>query len=82
MVGGDPGTPGHGYGRLGGRSSRFYVASAVILLAAIFLLQNAQEVTVDFLFASTTAPLIFALLFAFALGFAAGWLVPHLRRRR
>ncbi len=35
-----------------------------MILAAIFILQNSQEVTVDFLFTTTEAPLIFALLFA------------------
>ena len=73
---------GTGRGGIGGRSPRFWLASFVVLIAAIFLLQNAQEVTVDFLFASTKAPLIFALLIAFGLGVAVGWLVPHLRRHR
>ena len=48
---------------------RLYVAIGAVILAAIFILQNSQEVTVDFLFASTTeTPLIFALLLAAVLG--------------
>ena len=53
-----------------------------ILLLAIFVLQNAQKVTVDFLFVETETPLIFALLIAGALGALIGWAWPHVRRGR
>jgi uncharacterized integral membrane protein len=53
-----------------------------VLILAIFIAQNSQEVEVDFLFVETTTPLIFALLIATALGALIGWLGPRLRRDR
>ena len=50
------------------------------LFAAIFILQNSKEVTVDFLFASITAPLIFALLLAAVLGLLIGLLIGRTGR--
>ena len=41
----------------GGRGSDIVVA--LIVLAAIFILQNTQEVKVTFFFSTTTIPLIF-----------------------
>ena len=58
------------------------MAIAAIVLAAIFILQNSQEVTVDFLFTTTEAPLVFALLFAALLGFIIGLALPRFRRPR
>jgi uncharacterized integral membrane protein len=55
------------------------VAGALLL---ILVLQNLQEVRVDFLFIHTTIPLIFALLIAGALGALIGWATPHIRRGR
>ena len=52
------------------------------VVAAIFILQNSQEVTVDFLFTTTEAPLIFALLFAAILGFLIGLALPRFRGSR
>jgi uncharacterized integral membrane protein len=52
------------------------------LLLAILILQNLQDVRVDFLFIHTTIPLIFALLIAGALGALIGWAAPHIRRGR
>jgi uncharacterized integral membrane protein len=65
----------------GGRGARFYLLVAAIVLGAIFLLQNAQKVQVDFLFSSTDTPLIFALLIAGLLGFVIGLALPRFRRR-
>lgn len=56
------------------------MAAAVLLV--VFVAQNSQEVTVDFLFTTTETPLIFALLIAGALGALIGWLAPILRRGR
>jgi uncharacterized integral membrane protein len=53
-----------------------------VIVAAIFILQNSQEVTVDFLFTTTEAPLIFALLFAAILGFLIGLALPRFRGSR
>jgi uncharacterized integral membrane protein len=53
---------------------------AAVILVAIFILQNSQEVNVEFFFATIEAPLIFALLFAALLGLAVGVLMPRGRR--
>jgi uncharacterized integral membrane protein len=67
----------------GGRQSwRLWVAVGAIVLAAIFILQNSQDVTVDFLFTTAEAPLVFALLFAMALGFVIGLALPRFRQPR
>jgi uncharacterized integral membrane protein len=64
------------------RSWRFYAAIAAAVLALILILQNSQDVEVNFLFATTNAPLFLILLLTFALGVLAGWLWPHVRRGR
>jgi len=46
------------------RGLRFYFTIALIVLAAIFILQTTQHVTVEFFFSTTEIPLIFALLLA------------------
>jgi uncharacterized integral membrane protein len=61
---------------------RTWVLGIAILLLLIFIAQNAQKVTVDFLFVETETPLIFALLIAGALGALIGWAWPHVRRGR
>jgi uncharacterized integral membrane protein len=65
-----------------GRGWRFYVAAVAALLLAILIVQNAQKVTVDFLFVETQTPLIVALVVAGALGALIGWALPHVRRSR
>jgi uncharacterized integral membrane protein len=52
------------------------------VLLLIFIFENSQTVKVKFIFASTSTPLIFALLISAALGVAVGWLLPRLRRAR
>lgn len=66
----------------GHQSWRLWLAIGAIVVAAIFILQNSQDVTVDFLFTTAEAPLIFALLFATALGFLIGLALPRFRRPR
>jgi len=63
-------------------SWRPWVLGIAVLLLLIVILQNAQEVRVDFLFVNTTTPLIFALAIAGLLGAVIGWLAPHVRRGR
>ena len=65
-----------------GRSWRFYVLIAAIVVLAIFVLLNSQEVEVDFVVGQTNGPLIVALLLAGALGALIGWALPHVRRSR
>lgn len=62
------------------RSARFYIWIAVIVITAIFILQNSQKVKVKFFFSTTTMPLIFALLIAAVLGFIIGLALPRFRR--
>lgn len=71
----DPGAPREG---VNWRRWAFGIAAAVF---AIFVIQNSQTVRVEFLFTQTDTPLIFALLFAGALGALIGWAAPRLRRR-
>jgi uncharacterized integral membrane protein len=63
------------------RGARFYVTVAALVLAAIFILQNTQQVKVKFFFSTSTIPLIFALLLAAVLGFIIGLALPRFRRR-
>jgi uncharacterized integral membrane protein len=70
--------------RTGGRKqrgARFYVLVAVIVVTAVFILQNTQKVQVKFFFSTTSLPLIFALLLAAVLGFIIGLALPRFRRR-
>ncbi len=59
---------------------RLYIAIAVVILTAIFILQNSQKVRVEFFFSETDTPLIFALLLAAVLGFIIGLALPRFRR--
>jgi uncharacterized integral membrane protein len=65
-----------------GRGWRLYVLGVAAIVLLIFVVQNSQKVTVDFLFTETETPLIFALLIAGALGALIGWAWPHVRRGR
>jgi uncharacterized integral membrane protein len=65
------------------RSSwKLWVLSVAGLLLAILVVQNSQDVPIDFLFVDVETPLIFALLIAGVLGFLIGWLAPIVRRDR
>lgn len=64
------------------RSWRFYAASALSVLALIFVIQNTEETNVTFLFAQTRLPLFFALIIAILLGALIGWLAPRVRGQR
>ena len=65
-----------------GRGWRFWTLIVAGFLLLILVLQNAQEVELDFLFIHTTTPLIVALLIAGGLGALIGWALPHVRRSR
>lgn len=75
-AGTSPGTTG------GSPRWRLYVAIGAVILAAIFILQNSQEVSVDFIVTTTETPLVFALLFAAILGFIIGLALPRFRQPR
>jgi uncharacterized integral membrane protein len=59
-----------------------WVAGIAAVLLLILIVQNSQKVEVNFFFASTETPLVFALLIAGALGALIGWLAPRVRGRR
>ena len=65
-----------------GRGWRFYLLLTAGFLLLILIVQNAQKVTVDFLFVETETPLIVALVIAGGLGALIGWALPHVRRSR
>jgi uncharacterized integral membrane protein len=59
---------------------RMWSVAALALLALIVALQNSQEVRIDVLFLTVSAPLIVILLVAIAVGALIGWAAPVLRR--
>ncbi len=65
-----------------GHGLRYYLAILAIVLFAIFVLQNSQDVEINILFVKTTTPLFLAILIAGALGAVIGWALPYLRRGR
>ncbi|MGI8461614.1 MAG: lipopolysaccharide assembly protein LapA domain-containing protein [Solirubrobacterales bacterium] len=65
-----------------GSNWKLWAFAIAALLLLIVVVQNSQEVPVDFLFVETTMPLIFGLLAAGILGFVIGWLAPLVRRGR
>ena len=66
----------------GSRNWGLWLWGAIVLIGIIFIAQNAQKVEVDFIFADTKTPLIFALLIAALLGFVIGLGLPRFRRGR
>ena len=77
MANGEQGGDGGG----GGANVKRWAIIALLVILAIFVLQNAQKVKIDFLFfTSTTTPLIIALLFAALLGAVIGWLAGRAGR--
>jgi uncharacterized integral membrane protein len=62
-----------------GRGWRFYLAIAAVVLLAIFVIQNSQDVRIEFLFTTTDTPLFLGLLIAGLLGAVIGWAAPRLR---
>jgi uncharacterized integral membrane protein len=61
---------------------RAWIVGALVVLVVIVALQNSQDVKVDVLFITTTAPLIVALLVAVAIGAVIGYVGPVVRRHR
>jgi uncharacterized integral membrane protein len=75
----DPTKPQRGGGD---RSWKLWAGVIALIVLIIFVVQNSQEVEVDFLFTTTSTPLIFALVFAGVLGALVGWLLPRVLRGR
>jgi uncharacterized integral membrane protein len=65
-----------------GTNWRRWALLVALVVLIVFVIQNSQEVSVDFLFTTTETPLIFALLIAGVLGALIGWLTPRVRRHR
>lgn len=74
---GQPGKPERGR-----PAWRGWAIGAVGLVLIVFIAQNSQKVEVDFIVATTSTPLVFALLIATMLGTLIGWLAPRLRRHK
>jgi uncharacterized integral membrane protein len=73
-------SPTEGLPRKEGRGWRFWLLVAAGVLLAIFVIQNSQDVEVEFLFTTTDTPLFLALLLAGGLGAVIGWAAPRIRR--
>ena len=61
---------------------RAWMVGVLIALVVIVALQNSQDVKVDVLFITTTAPLILTLLIAVGIGAIIGYVGPLVRRHR
>lgn len=61
---------------------RAWMVGVLITLVAIVALQNSQNVDVDVLFITTSAPLIAVLLIAVAIGAVIGYVGPLIHRHR
>jgi lipopolysaccharide assembly protein A len=61
---------------------KLWAGLVALIILVVFVVQNSQEVEVDFLFTTTSTPLIFALLIAAVLGAVVAWLFPRVRRGR
>jgi uncharacterized integral membrane protein len=61
---------------------RAWTVGALVTLVVIVALQNSQDVKVDVLFITTTAPLIVTLLAAVGIGALIGYVAPLIRRHR
>ena len=62
-----------------GPSARFIVLGIVVVLIVLFVLQNTDEVKLDFLFLDGVFPLWTMLLVMAVLGFVGGWYVGRIR---
>jgi uncharacterized integral membrane protein len=61
---------------------RAWIVGALVALVVIVAIQNSQDVKVDVLFITTTAPLIVTLLVAVGIGAIIGYVGPLVRRHR
>lgn len=61
---------------------RAWIVGVLIAVVVFVGLQNSQDVKVDVLFITTTAPLIVTLLVAVAIGAVIGYVGPLIHRHR
>lgn len=61
------------------KSFKFWAAAAVVLLIAVFTLQNTKSFEMHFLVWSFTASGAFLVMAASVLGFAVGWVLRSAR---
>jgi uncharacterized integral membrane protein len=61
---------------------RAWMIGILVTLAVIVALQNSQDIDLDILFISTSAPLIVILLVFLAIGAVFGYVWPVIRRHR
>lgn len=64
-----------------GRTIRSLLLAAIGVLALVFVIQNDNKVEVSFVFTKVDVALVWALIVALLLGFAAGWLTKSFRNR-
>jgi uncharacterized integral membrane protein len=62
--------------------ARLIALCAIGLFLLLFIILNSHEVKVSFVILSARVPLVFALVLAIGLGFAAGWLVRGRRGKK
>ena len=65
-----------------GTSFGAIVAGIVAVAAVIFVFQNGEEASVNFLFFSATVPLSLVIIISMVLGAVLGWVLAYMRRRK
>jgi uncharacterized integral membrane protein len=65
-----------------GTSLGAIIAGVVAVAAVIFVFQNSEEASVDFLFFSATVPLSLVIVISMVLGAVLGWILGYMRRRK
>ncbi len=65
-----------------GTSFGVVVAVIVAVAAVIFVFQNGEEASVDFLFFSATVPLSVVIVISMVLGAVLAWVLGYMRRRK
>jgi uncharacterized integral membrane protein len=78
----DPTKPQHSPATAERASWRQWALGIALVLLAVIVLQNSQEVRVELLFAEFNAPLILVLLITAALGAVIGYVAPVVRSHR
>lgn len=76
---GDDDRGGEWVERREGPSAKFIVLGIVVVLIVLFVLQNTDEVQLDFLFLDGVFPLWTMLLVMAVLGFVGGWYFGRIR---